>query len=109
MVDEAQVLRPDSGTSRGVVVGAVVFALLVYLAPIGFEKLCEMRPAGVREDWQPSPGVWSKETNYIWVVRDVLVNVGRFPTFARIAVRGRAPLGVFSDVVAVFVLGGHHE
>jgi len=90
-------------------VGAIVFALLVHLAPIGFGELCEMRSARVREDWKPSPGVWPQETNYVWVVRDVLVDFGRFPAFARIAVRVRAPLGVFSDVVAVFVVAGHHQ
>ena len=105
LVDEVQVLRPDLDTSRGFLVGAVVFALIVHLGPVSLQELFEMRSARIREDWQPSPGVWSQETNYVWVVRNVLVNVGRFPAFARIAICVRAPFGVFSDVVAVFVLG----
>jgi hypothetical protein len=43
------------------------------------------------------------------VVRDVLVDGGPFPALARNTIFVRAPLGVFPDVVAVFVLCGRHD
>lgn len=109
LVDEVQVFCRDSGASCGFVLCAVVVALLVHLGSLGFEELSEMRSTGVRKDWQPGLGIWTQEANKIRVVRDVLVDGGRFPAVACVAVFVRAPLGVFSGVAAVFVLGGHHD
>jgi hypothetical protein len=44
-------------------IGVVIVALLVHFVPIGLEKLSEMRSAGARKDWQPSPGIWTQKAD----------------------------------------------
>lgn len=68
LVDEVQVFWPDSGASYGFVVGAVVIALFANFGPVGVEEFSEMGSAGICENGQPSPWIWTQAAEDIWMV-----------------------------------------